>query len=195
MLSAVSFSHTNLTVGVLGVQGLDSLNSNIELGAAWKSPAVRAAANNVVISAVRSVKKALRELGVGCHSAGQSRAAVDTGRGASSQRTPKDTDQLLPRLPPPPPPPPVKIQGLITRSESSEEDDIEADKIEGASAKSDTGRRPPEPDHPPPRGRALVCASKIFFVCASNIFLVCASLFAFYHIFHSIHWFDSFHGP
>ena len=137
----------------LGCTGVEALG--IELAASWKLPAFRAAAHDVVVSAVRGVK-ALRTLSGCCVSADASRAAAETHppRGSSvPARAPNTTERARSRAPAPPPPPfppPVKEQEESYDEESGEEEEESEDKVVGACPKASAGKRPPpEPEHPP----------------------------------------------
>ena len=132
----------------LGCTGVQTLST--ELSGSWKIPGFRAAAEDVIVSAVRGVK-ALRELATSCHSAGQSRAALtraDTPGPAGTTSNAKAPEKERPRLPSPPPPPP-KVEEESDESETEEEDIEEEEKVEGAAPKAGPATRPPEPDHPP----------------------------------------------
>eukprot|EP00435_Cladocopium_sp_Y103_P061479 s731_g23.t1 len=126
-----------------------------ELAAPWKSPGFRAAANDLIVSAVRGVKS-LRDLSVSVFSAEQSRAAGKTelGKPAAAQSSAsRHSGSDRPKLPPPPPAPKVEKEASSSEEddeEDEEEEDETKDFVRGASAKANPGHRPPEPDHPPP---------------------------------------------
>ena len=131
----------------IGCTALESLQS--ELGCSWHVPALRAIANNLVVSAVRGVT-ALRETSCSFRSAGDARAASAL-RDPPREATPADR------------PPLQRDPGRRDRSaktvkapvESSEEESIEEEEEEpesatvGAVPKSAPVRRPPEPQYPP----------------------------------------------
>ena len=131
----------------LGCTGVEALQG--ELAAPWRTSGFRAAANDLVVSAVRGVK-ALTDLSQSVYSAEQSRAAT---RQVSSKASsaPPSPEAIRPKLPAPPPPPPRR-DVLSPDSQESEEEE-EDEQVTGAAAKSGASRRPPEPDYPPPGHR------------------------------------------
>ena len=124
-----------------------------ELASKWSTAALRAVANDLVVSAVRGVS-ALRNVSSSIQSAGQARAAASR---AEAPRTSVAGDRGAlaaegrerSRSP---------IQRVKTQEESSGEDEEEEEEeeeprrsksLEGAVPKSNPARRPPEPPHPP----------------------------------------------
>ena len=123
-----------------------------ELASKWSTAALRAVANDLVVSAVRGVS-ALRNVSSSIQSAGQARAAASR---AQAPRTSVAGDRGAlaaegrerSRSP---------IQRVKTQEESSGEDEEEEEEeeprrsksLEGAVPKSNPARRPPEPPHPP----------------------------------------------
>lgn len=141
----------------LGCSGLETLQT--ELSASWKHSAFRAAAHDVIVGAVRSVRT-LRSLSSSCHSADRSRAAVEAHRSvvsAAPARAPESPERGRTRLPTPPPPPDrVKAQEETSEEdveEEEEEDKAQDEEVTGACPKRDPSRKPPEPSHPPPQDR------------------------------------------
>lgn len=129
----------------LGCSGVETLVC--ELSAPWKFAGFRAAANDVIVSTVRAIKS-LRDLDSSSFSAGASRAAASGDTRPSLPRSTPAADRPRSRAPTPPPPP-VKVQAESIGEESEEEEEFDDDRVEGACAKADPARKPPEPNHPP----------------------------------------------
>ena len=128
-----------------------------ELAAHWATPALRAVANDLVVSAVRGVV-ALREISGSIQSAGASRAALErqTASTRAEGRSPARREE--PRAPRSSSAKQVKEQVEEESSEEeSEEEEPERDSPVpvGAVPKSAPVSRPPEPSGPPPERAPL----------------------------------------
>eukprot|EP00435_Cladocopium_sp_Y103_P017355 s1976_g4.t1 len=135
-----------------------------DLSSKWSTAALRAVANDLVVSAARGVS-ALRGISSSIQSAGQARAANTSSPGArasvAAEREPEARPERersrspLQRIKQPEP----SSEG---DDEEEEEEDAEADDTvlvpRGATAKSSASPRPPEPPHPP-RGHSSRGAS------------------------------------
>lgn len=131
----------------LGCTGVEALQG--ELAAPWRTPGFRAAANDLVVSAVRGVK-ALRDLSQSVYSAEQSRAAtrqVSSKASSAPPSAPGTTEAIRPKLPAPPHPPPRR--DVLSPDSQEREEEEEDEQVTGAAAKSGASRRPHEPDYPP----------------------------------------------
>lgn len=124
----------------LACTGVEALG--IELAASWKLPGFRAAAQDVIVSAVRSIK-ALRNLSSSCVSADASRAASTADSHRASASTPRASVNIergrSRTLPAPPPPPPVKEQEESYDEESGEEEEPTEDKNRGSFSQGISG--------------------------------------------------------
>lgn len=126
----------------LGCTAWEALQA--ELTARWHTPAVRALANDAVVSAVKLVR-ALRNVSSGLKSAGDSQAArsqreegkAETTRDRAPLPRSRESEAAV-RVKEPPP-----------SSEGSQDESEESSHQPGLAAKSDPARRPPEPAVPP----------------------------------------------
>lgn len=135
----------------IGCSGWEALQT--ELQGAWRTPAVRRIANDLIVNTVRTVRS-LRNLSSDIGSAEFARAASSVQEGTrAGSRAGKTVSR---ELPPPPPPVPItkEEESDYTYEEESEEEKEEdpPEKI-GTAAKSAPPKRPAEPAHPP-RGRS-----------------------------------------
>ncbi len=136
-----------------------------DLSAHWDSTGCRQVASDLVINCVRQVR-ALRNLGAGLNRVGVvvrgaegSRATAAGGTRARSVApetsakapSPALVREALPRRPPPPPGPvKAELSEQELDLEESEEEETEAPSPDHRPIHSDSHKRPPEPDYPPP---------------------------------------------
>eukprot|EP00435_Cladocopium_sp_Y103_P011741 s1103_g3.t1 len=125
----------------LGCAGWEALET--ELKGKWHSPAIRALANDQVISAVKHIR-ALRVYSAGVKSAEDSRAA----RSNTELRRTEDRDNRAP-LPRSREAEPRRSTKAPESSEGSDEESEESSHRQCLAAKSDPARRPSEPANPP----------------------------------------------
>ena len=143
----------------IGCSGLETLG--VELSGKWHSPALRAIANDLVVSCVRGVR-GLRGVSSGLQSAGDSRAASkravsarpEEPSGSGTVEAGEIRDKRQPALIPPPPKPPVKEQPESSEEESSSEAILPGTKTLPRKAVEERIEQPEAPVRSHPRHRS-----------------------------------------